>query len=330
MTPADHADRARVAELLGREPQCDFEVVVRADDGDPVVIRNAPFLYDGTPMPTRYWLAGRDLLRRVSRLESDGGVRRAEAEVPAAEIAAAHARYAADRDAAIAPDHVGPRPSAGVGGTREGVKCLHAHLAFHLAGGDDAVGRWVIAHLDLPTDDTATFATGSPETGSPETASLRDEATASDTASVVLGARQTTVRVGSVEWTMPVGTATLDDLLEHDPPLAEELTNAIGWFADHLDDAVRDHPHLELIDDWHLDGAATLAHVEAGRVVGLPCTLGRSEIEEVFRTLVTEHSTDRAANPGLPPDEVVGVLGLACATVAFLRRMSCDEVTVRS
>ena len=53
-------DRARVRELLGREPRGDFEVVVRGDDGDPVVLRNAPLLDDGTPMPTRYWLIGPD------------------------------------------------------------------------------------------------------------------------------------------------------------------------------------------------------------------------------------------------------------------------------
>ncbi|MEY4176237.1 MAG: hypothetical protein RI900_3402, partial [Actinomycetota bacterium] len=84
----------------------------------------------------------------IGRLEAEGGVRRAEAEVPAHEIAAAHHRYAAARDAAIPHDHTGPRPSGGVGGTREGVKCLHAHYAHHLAGGDDAVGRWVAAQLE--------------------------------------------------------------------------------------------------------------------------------------------------------------------------------------
>ncbi len=39
--------------------------------------------------------------------------------------------------------HTGPRPFGGVGGTRQGVKCLHAHYAWLLAGGDDPVGRWV-------------------------------------------------------------------------------------------------------------------------------------------------------------------------------------------
>lgn len=107
-----------------------------------MVIRNAPFLDDGRPMPTRYWLVDPELGEAVSRLEAGGGVRAAEKAVDAGELARAHARYAAERDAAIAPGHRGPRPSGGVGGTRAGVKCLHAHLAWWLAGGDDPVGRW--------------------------------------------------------------------------------------------------------------------------------------------------------------------------------------------
>ena len=64
---------------------------MRADGGRPAVIANAPFLDDGTPMPTRYWLVDPDLREAVSRLESAGGVRQAEAAVPAARIAEAHA-----------------------------------------------------------------------------------------------------------------------------------------------------------------------------------------------------------------------------------------------
>ena len=84
---------------------------------------------------------------KVSRLEAAGGVRAAEAAVDPDELAAAHRRYAAERDAVLPDDHTGPRPSGGVGGTRTGVKCLHAHLAWHLAGGDDPVGRWVAERL---------------------------------------------------------------------------------------------------------------------------------------------------------------------------------------
>lgn len=136
-------DIERVTALIGRAPQGAFAVVVRNDDGDPVVLRNEPLLFDGTPMPTRYWLVGALESRLVGQLESAGGVRRAEAEIDPALVAGAHARYAAERDAALPAGHVGPRPSGGVGGTRLGVKCLHAHYAWHLAGGDDPVGRWV-------------------------------------------------------------------------------------------------------------------------------------------------------------------------------------------
>ena len=136
-------DRAAVATLLGREPRSSFEVVVRHADGSPVVIRNPPILDDGTPMATRYWLVGEPERRLVALLESSGGVREANTVIDAAELADAHERYRAERDAALPPGTSGPIPSGGVGGTRTGVKCLHAHYAWFLAGGDDPVGRWV-------------------------------------------------------------------------------------------------------------------------------------------------------------------------------------------
>jgi exopolyphosphatase/guanosine-5'-triphosphate,3'-diphosphate pyrophosphatase len=143
------AERQRVEELLGRPVRSSFEVVVRSPDDDPIVIRNPPLLDDGTPMPTLYWLVGRPERQAVSRLEAAGGVRRAEEAVDPGELAAAHARYAQERDALLPPGWAGPRPSGGVGGTVSGVKCLHAHLAWFLAGADDPVGRWVAGQLDL-------------------------------------------------------------------------------------------------------------------------------------------------------------------------------------
>ena len=149
MTPS-HADDAVVATLLGREPAGRFEVVVRDAHDRPIVIRNEPLLADGTPMPTRYWLVGQHEREAVSRLESAGGVRRAERAVDPRQLAIAHVRYAAERDGAVPSEHSGPRPSGGVGGTRRGVKCLHAHYAWYLAGGDDPVGRWVHEQVTEP------------------------------------------------------------------------------------------------------------------------------------------------------------------------------------
>ena len=65
-----------VKALLGRQPRGPFDVVLRDDQGGPVVIRNGPVLDDGTPMPTRYWLVGRQARLAVDRLEAGGGVER--------------------------------------------------------------------------------------------------------------------------------------------------------------------------------------------------------------------------------------------------------------
>jgi hypothetical protein len=146
------SDREVVAALLGRVPR-GGEVEVRDRAGTPVVIRNPPILDDSTPMPTRFWLVGRSETAAVSRLEAAGGVNEAEAVVDAGVLAAAHARYAAERELELPAGYSGPRPTGGVGGTRVGVKCLHAHLAWYLAGGDDPVGRWVADRLQMDRDD---------------------------------------------------------------------------------------------------------------------------------------------------------------------------------
>lgn len=112
-----------------------------------MVIRNEPLLDDGTPMPTRYWLVDPVLRKAIGSLESMGGVRLAEDAVDPDAVARAHQLYAAERDASIPEGHPGARPSGGVGGTRRGVKCLHAHYAWFLAGGDDPVGTWVDVEL---------------------------------------------------------------------------------------------------------------------------------------------------------------------------------------
>ena len=140
---------AEVEALLGRPASGSFLLAVVDEHGAPIVIRNGPFMVDGRPMPTSYWLVGRDLSRAVGRLEGVGGVRQAEAAVDPEELVAAHVRYALARDAEIPTDHVGPRPSGGVGGTRRGVKCLHTHVAHQLARGGDPVGVWALEQLDL-------------------------------------------------------------------------------------------------------------------------------------------------------------------------------------
>jgi hypothetical protein len=141
-------DVVAVTRLIGRTPQGDFRVVVRTSQGEPVVLLNAPLLNDGTPMPTLFWLVGSTEVAAVSTLEAEATIDQVEELIGLEAIDAIHQRYAEQRDALISPHHAGPRPSAGVGGTRRGVKCLHAHFAYWLAGGNDAVGEWVAARLD--------------------------------------------------------------------------------------------------------------------------------------------------------------------------------------
>lgn len=146
--PPTEADIADVTRLIGRTPQGDFRVVVRTATGEPVVVMNAPLLDDGTPMPTLYWLVGSAEVYAVSQLEADGAVDEVEAIIGLDAIDDIHSSYAQRRDVLIPTTHIGHRPTAGVGGTRRGVKCLHAHFAHWLAGGNDAVGEWVAKQLD--------------------------------------------------------------------------------------------------------------------------------------------------------------------------------------
>ncbi len=139
------SDLDAVREQLGREPTVPFSVVARCSDGHPLVIRNRPIDADGHPFPTIYWLTCPTAVKSVSRLESDGWIARLGDDPELAErIEQAHAAYASERGQMAA----GAERWGGVGGTAHGLKCLHAHYAYHLAGGDDAVGAWTAARAE--------------------------------------------------------------------------------------------------------------------------------------------------------------------------------------
>jgi uncharacterized protein len=126
--------------------------------GLPTVIKVPPHLDDGTPFPTTYWLTCPLASRRIGRLEAAGGVKQAEARIETdhefgAAFRGAMARYEAERDALVGADAPEHRPTGGVGGSRRGVKCLHAHYGDHAAGNANPVGEATAAAIE-PLDCT--------------------------------------------------------------------------------------------------------------------------------------------------------------------------------
>ena len=112
------------------------------------MIRDDPLDVRGEPFPTTFWLTCPDAVKAVSRLEADGAIRRLN-ERFADDVDFRTAVERAHADAAEERARMLPAAGAwgGVGGTRRGIKCLHAHYAWFLAGGDDPVGAWVAREL---------------------------------------------------------------------------------------------------------------------------------------------------------------------------------------
>lgn len=131
-----------ISAQIGRPARGENAVVHRCVYGLPSVVRVGPRLEDGTPFPTTFWLTCPLAVRSVGRLEAEGEMRDVNARLEedpgfAADYAAGHERYLAFRErlGRPLPDGVGS-----AGGMPTHVKCLHVHLAHHLATGDNRVG----------------------------------------------------------------------------------------------------------------------------------------------------------------------------------------------
>ena len=154
-----HEQPQVLAAQLGRPLQGSGCVVRRCHKNLPVVIQTEPVLEDGTPFPTLYYLTCPLARIRISRLEAAGWVRDLTARLdddPAfkARHTAAQAAYFTAREARLPEDSpVRKRFRGGVGGSRGGVKCVHAHYAHFAAGGDNPVGELAAARIE-PLDCT--------------------------------------------------------------------------------------------------------------------------------------------------------------------------------
>ena len=118
--------------------------------GVPMVIENAPRLEYGSPFPTLFWLTCPILVRRVSKLESDGRMaqmtERLRDDGLRARLEDAIERYVTRRDGHELLSDAGAPP----GGGPDRVKCLHAHVAHELADGPNPVGAATMAEVGWP------------------------------------------------------------------------------------------------------------------------------------------------------------------------------------
>lgn len=149
---ADAADIAVVTKQLGRPPRGIRCIAHRCPCGLPDVVETAPWLPDGTPFPTLFYLTCVSACAAASRLEAAGLMRDMTGRLaadPALRDAyrAAHRDYARRR--ALAADAVGvpplPADAPTAGGMPDRVKCLHALVAHELAvPGANPFGREAI------------------------------------------------------------------------------------------------------------------------------------------------------------------------------------------
>ena len=111
-----------------------------------MVIESHPRLDDGSPFPTLYWLTCPILLKRVSRLESEGFMNEVNDRLGRdtdmrARLEASIAKLIERRDSHERIDDAGVPP----GGGPDKIKCLHAHVAAELVQADDPVGSISVA-----------------------------------------------------------------------------------------------------------------------------------------------------------------------------------------
>jgi exopolyphosphatase/guanosine-5'-triphosphate,3'-diphosphate pyrophosphatase len=123
--------------------------------------------------------------------------------------------------------------------------------------------------------------------------------------------------------------------LHHDPPAAEELSQALSVARDWLDDVARDVPaSLEARRLVGLAGTVTtVAAIELGLATHDPerthhFVLTRAAAEDVFRTLATEKRSQRVHNPGLEEARADVIVAGALILVAVMRYFGHDECLV--
>jgi exopolyphosphatase / guanosine-5'-triphosphate,3'-diphosphate pyrophosphatase len=126
-----------------------------------------------------------------------------------------------------------------------------------------------------------------------------------------------------------------EKFLRHDPPLPEELRDALDDVHDRLEDAIVEVPRLR--DARRMVGLAgtvtTVAAIEMGLSEYDPDRihhfwLTRAAAEDVFRTLATEDRRARLGNPGLEEARADVIVGGCVVLVGVMRFFGFDGCLV--
>ncbi|HUR77496.1 MAG TPA: Ppx/GppA phosphatase family protein [Acidimicrobiales bacterium] len=157
---------------------------------------------------------------------------------------------------------------------------------------------------------------------------------------VDIGGGSTELIVGS---TTPEAARSIDmgsvrlteQLLKGDPPRPEELSNAVGFVRDELEEARLQLPALK--EGRRLVGLAGTVTTFAAIEQGLQAydrdkihhfVLTKAAAEDVFRTLATEALADRVHNPGLERERADVIVGGAVILVCVMRVFGFQECLV--
>ncbi len=126
-----------------------------------------------------------------------------------------------------------------------------------------------------------------------------------------------------------------EQFLHGDPPLPEELSNAVGYVRDELEDLRRQLPILD--GGRRLVGLSGTVSAVAAIEQGLATydrdrihhfVLTRAAAEDVFRTVATEALRDRIHNPGLERERADVIVGGVVILVSVMRVFQFDELLV--
>lgn len=138
--------------------------------GFPAVITVNPFI-DDIPAPTIYWLSCPHLNYEVDRLEAESNlISKLQEKLKfnskfSKKMTKAHQNYADERNSLLSKEQLTKAKSisedlykvlvsSGVGGIREkdGIKCLHTHLADFLVNNFNPAGEIVFSKINWPED----------------------------------------------------------------------------------------------------------------------------------------------------------------------------------